>query len=191
MSSIQKDYRLANMSLLCAALVVFIHISGPKEFGSAAWCFHYIFRSIFATIAVPYFFCAAGFFLGKHVDEPGWYRNAIRKRVKSLLIPFVFWCGAWAVYSWGIGIVGDVLKHRTIEWSFLPFLSLDYLGLDFSQAPALFTIWFVRMLMLFVIMSSLVVLCVRRWPWLTVCGCVALHLLIGRFINYYGYWLCS
>lgn len=182
-----KNYRLANMSLLAALLVVFIHISGPKEIGTAAWYFHYIVRSIFATIAVPYFFCAAGFFLGKHIDEPSWYCDAIRKRVKTLLIPFFFWCGVWTVYSWGIGIVGDVLKHRPIEWSLLPFMTLDYIGLDFTQAPALFTIWFVRMLMLFVLVSPLVIFGVRRWSWLTVCGCVLLHLFIGRFLNYYGF----
>lgn len=175
MSSVQKDYRLANMSLLCAALVVFIHISGPKEFGSAAWCFHYIFRSIFATIAVPYFFCASGYFVARHIDEEGWFSRELKKRITSLLVPYLIWCVAWAIYQFCLGIVGDVLMHRQIELDWGVIFSLRAWGLDLTETPALFPIWFIRALMCFVLLSPLFVALLKRIRWVWVLLIVAVN----------------
>ena len=157
-----RNYRMGNMAVLSAALVVFIHISGPKFVGGIDWWFHYIIRSVFASIAVPYFFVAAGFFLSKHIDEKGWYIRELKKRGITLFVPYLIWCAIWAGYNYTLGVVGDCFKGADVDFSISQFLNGSTFGIDLFQAPSCFPLWFIRMLLILFTVSPILVWLVRK-----------------------------
>lgn len=134
------------MSLLCAVLVVSIHVGRCNVVGASGWWFSEIVSSGIAGIAIPFFFFASGYFLAVHVDEGGWWRNALKKRVVSLLVPFVLWNILYLV-ALRFGIEGDV-----VSW----------FGLSPLRHPALFVLWYVRALMLLVVVSPVIVFALRK-----------------------------
>lgn len=158
-----RDYKMGNMAVLSAALVVFIHISGPKIVGGIDWWFHYIIRSVFASIAVPYFFVASGFFLSKHINENGWYIRESKKRVRTLLVPYLIWCAIWVVYNYVLGVMGDCVQGVAVDFSISSFLDWSTFGIDLFQAPSCFPLWFIRMLLILFAVSPICVWLVRKF----------------------------
>ena len=77
--------KFKNMAIVCAILVVFIHIPlGRLESGSVLWVFDMLVRWGIAQIAVPFFFVASGYFLAGHIGEDGWWKREILKRIRAL-----------------------------------------------------------------------------------------------------------
>lgn len=88
-------FRFRTMSLLCSFLVVFVHAGSDGEWTtSGRWLFWMLGWGI-SSVAVPYFFFASGFFMAGHLDDPLWYRKALSARVRTLLVPYIFWCVAY------------------------------------------------------------------------------------------------
>ena len=64
--------RFANMSFVCACLVVLLHVTAEPACGSALWWVQSVFGGEgVAKIAVPYFFFTSGFFLARRVRDAG------------------------------------------------------------------------------------------------------------------------
>lgn len=101
--SLSNKFR--NMALLCAFLVVIIHC--VSHLGITNWFVSMAIQDGFCRIAVPYFFFASGFFLAAHIQENGWYSGEIRKRVQSLLIPYLVFVVSYWLYS----IVFDIVQN--------------------------------------------------------------------------------
>lgn len=80
--------KIANMSFVCACLVVMIHT--PFSVGTIDQFVKYWIGGGVASAAVPIFFIISGFFLGQHINEDGWYGRAVKKRIRTLVIPFLF-----------------------------------------------------------------------------------------------------
>ena len=74
--------RIAWLSMAAAVLVVAIHAPSTRTHGFSFFCESLIGTHI-ASVAVPFFFAVSGFFLGRHAGEKGWYRNELRKRVRT------------------------------------------------------------------------------------------------------------
>jgi len=91
--------------------------------------------------------------------------SGIRKRIRSLLVPYILWnvifVGWYLVMSIIPGISGfinsDMLSHFSIK---TPIVSLDYLLLE----PAGFHLWFLRDLILYVFVSPLIYVACKRFP---------------------------
>lgn len=91
------------MSFSCACLVPLVHMT---SFGNAVFegysasfiLFHFLHHGI-ASVAVPYFFFASGFWLGRH-DLNMDYIREVKKRSVSLLIPILIWGSLWWFYYW-------------------------------------------------------------------------------------------
>lgn len=81
--------KLANMAFVCALLVVPIHLYADWS-PAAEVCRLFLGESL-CRIAVPFFFIAAGFFLGGHIGERRWWPREAKKRVRSLLVPYLIW----------------------------------------------------------------------------------------------------
>lgn len=134
----ETSVKMANMGSACAILIVMLH-SGCSGV---------------TALAVPYFFLAAGYFLAGHMDEPGWWRREVLKRVHSLLIPMWIW-GFFSLMlalllQWGVRLIGYdyhgalmPLGHRV----------LSVAGLLFMENMGV--LWFVRMLFILVVISPL------------------------------------
>lgn len=147
--------KMANMSFVCAVLVVFMHVGSPIPVGSFPWFFIEPFHEILGDMAVPFFFMASGFFLAGHMEEPGWYLREMKKRFRTLLIPYVLWSLLFAVYLMPIAILANLHAHRAWCWN-LGFPGwIKTFGLDFLQNPLLSPFWFLRWLICLCLASPL------------------------------------
>ena len=150
----ETSRKIKNMSLLCAVLVVSIHVAWPHEPPlSVGWWMHQMFAQGISRIAVPFFFVISGFSLARHFDEEDWHRREVAKRVKTLLVPFVFWCIISVIATTPLSIIADIMAHRPFgtNISFLHDMNwLRILGLDFTDYPIHVPVWYVRCLLLFV-----------------------------------------
>ncbi len=138
-------------------------------------------------IAVPFFFFAAGYFLVGHCETHGWYREAVIKRVKTLLVPFIAWNAIGLVF-WGLLEAGAKVSGLAIHSGcpgfevLMSFRStLTSLGFNPFENPTMPQLWFVRTLFLFVLASPLILLLARSGRILFfvmsvfVCSAVVVH----------------
>lgn len=153
---------MANMAFVCAILVVFIHaVAGfsPAE-NSLGWWIVELFPNGLCRIAVPFFFFASGYFLAAHVDECGWWRNAVRKRVQTLVIPFFVWNVFYWIYGYVIRLLFNVISGKVM----LKSLSVDLgrlIGYNMMAAPISTPLWFLRALVIYVFFSAAIVFVLR------------------------------
>ncbi len=141
--------RFSCMSFVCALLVVFIHATPwmqdcvslwPKgQFGT--WVMLHLFKQGICQIAVPFFVFTSGFFATNHIQQKGWYLTALKRRILSILVPFVIWNVLWMIMciSFG-GFSGDVMRS---------------LGLTF-MAPGLSPTWYLRNLLFLIVLSPVI-----------------------------------
>lgn len=171
----ETSQKIKNMSLVCALLVVFIHIPYPTTIGSSAWMFHYVIRYGIAPFAVPFFFVASGFLLAGHCDEPDWWRAAVRKRFRTLLVPFLCWLLLREAYGLTTQMLAALVHHRAID--FASTCSLGHwtraIGIHPWDVPD--NLWYVRMLMILVLTSPLIIKPLRRAPIMTLAAMFAFY----------------
>lgn len=154
--------KLTNMSFICAILVVTVHVQRPLD---SPFISRWISDGI-SDIAVPFFFIVSGFFLAGHFDRPGWWRAAVIKRVRTLLIPFLCLNLLWFPVLYGCHYVGVWFFHAdhsnplmTLSWTnFLIMLS----PIPLVPSPALGPTWYIRALFWLVVLSPLFTWIVRR-----------------------------
>ena len=119
-------------------------------------------------VCVPSFFIISGylFFYGVNGFTPGIYKKKLIRRVKTLLIPYLLWnafCAGLFLFKVfvlkfpGLGII----ENGTIDWGefFKGFISID----QAQGFPYAFAFWFIRDLIVFVILTPAVWLVARKW----------------------------
>lgn len=157
--------KLANMSFLCAILVVCIHIQCPEE--CEFWFIKWVSAGL-AMIAVPFFFAMSGYVLLNHLDDKEWWRNAMRKRIRTLVIPFFCINLVWWLVFYTVHAIGVRYFHAsdTMEiWSspIVNFLKgINILPVPGFGYPALLVLWYVRALLLLVLTAPIFVWLMRR-----------------------------
>lgn len=152
------------MALICAFLVIGIHM--PYQGGIV----DAVFANGICRIAVPFFFFASGFFIGGKVDDIGWWYNAVRGRVRTLLLPFFVWSIVSMLLPY---LYGGQARVCSIGELF------DFFGLNPFTYPGVVPYWYIRTLFLMCLMSWFFVrICAvtpRLWilfltiAWLVVC----------------------
>ena len=174
------------MGLVCALIVVMIHFPYNGNVGSLHF-FYDVFPGALKTMAVPFFFCASGFLLVGKCDNSGWWKEAVKKRCLTLLVPYlalniVF--GIWRCvrYAFLAPMLGTPVVLPT--WK----TPLECLGiLPMGGGPALFVLWYVRTLFFFVLISPIVVRLVK-WSQAASIVLVTLLLLFSiRWVALTGY----
>ena len=160
--SISKETsrRMAVMSFVCACLIVLIHCTpAPDKSTWQWWVANLLGANGLCRIAVPWFFVASGFFLAGRFGESSWYSNAVKKRVRTLLVPFVIWAMIGLLFHWlmwyGIQKAGYVCGvQNPMANGILPGL-VGALGFDPSRMN-IGPIWYLRMLFALVLVSPLI-----------------------------------
>jgi len=161
-------------------LVVSIHLSHlPQGIGMDVGLVYWILRYVFATVAVPFFFIVSGFFLSRHAGEPGWWTAACRQRLVTLGVPFLIWCLVpfvlFSVLWTSVPVSGECSR---VAWRFSS-LAAGF-GLNFFVAPELNRpLWYVRSLMLLVVLSPVLVILVDRFKGWTVAAALAFWLAVN------------
>ena len=160
--STQLSRKLANMAVISSWLVVYIHIASSATEGTFDWWGIQLFRQGICRIAVPFFFVASGFFLSRHVGEVGWWHRALKTRIGSLLVPFVIWELMYVLCLQAITCLANppevaarALLDELRAWPTL-------LGIQGGAFPRNGPLWFVRALLLYVLIAPVLVAPLRR-----------------------------
>lgn len=143
--------KFANMGFICACLVVLNHCG--------------VLLGGVVKIAVPFFFVCSGYMLARHFGERGWYVREVRKRFSTLLIPYLSWCLIPIIVSAPFSICADLVAQRPFGTS-IPLLHspLENFGLCFGL-PENMSLWYLRCLMILIILSPLLKVAVERFKW--------------------------
>lgn len=161
----EKITGISEMKFLLILGVVFVHCDVSNEFSIEAYdmnfgirlC-HYI-SSIFCSICVPCFFIISGFLFFRNIDkfDFGVYEKKIKSRFFTLFIPYIIWCSICCLLLY--------VKHKFLHMPglniFLDNGSIDWINLlkgywsisESEYRPYAFAFWFIRNLMVFVILS--------------------------------------
>lgn len=170
--------RITLLSFIAAVLVVFIHVPKPAGRGLN----HFLECGI-CEIAVPFFLVVSGYMIARHVGENGWWRREAGKRVKSLLIPYLFWClMATLVYA-GTYVAVNIYKGAALTRNLETFTFAHTFGFDLTNRPVNGPLWYVRELLLLLLPLPIVakiVMCRHRWVGaIFLLVCLALQVLVS------------
>lgn len=150
--------QMAAMSFICACLIVGIHSTPSPDVGTWQWWVaNLIGKEGICRIAVPWFFLASGFFLAGHFGEDGWWGREVKKRVRSLVVPFF----AWTIIGKTVGLViwwGTQLTGHKCGFKF-PFdggiLHSIVTLVGLNPFENIGVVWYLRALFLLVVASPL------------------------------------
>ena len=157
--------KIANMSFVCACLVVLIHVPGERT----GWFLNdFVYTWVkhgLTLIAVPVFFIISGFFLGRHLDEVGWYQKAIKSRIRTLVIPFfalnLLWLPIFFVSHYiGVRYFGADDSNRAMDFTVMNILYWS--GLLPWGGGCVVAIWYVRTLFYLVLLSPVLACFLRK-----------------------------
>ena len=144
----QLSNKIANACFIAACLVVGIHAAPDARM-----------VPFVCRIAVPFFFVISGFMLSGRCEQYYWYRSALSKRVRTLLVPYFLINGLWFPVVWVMHMLAA--KYAGADPSSMAQLSwetpLEVLGLAFPSGPFAIGMWYVRTLMILVVLSPLFV----------------------------------
>lgn len=154
--------KIANMSFVCALMVVFIHLHFGENPTPSMRIVERVIDGGFCRMAVPFFFVVSGYFLGRHCAEEGWWKEAVVKRIRSILVPFVLWALLSQLVAMPLAFCANKIAGRAL-FANIPLFSsriVEVFGLDFFHYPTLVPLWYLRSLFIFVVLSF------ALWPML-------------------------
>lgn len=182
------SHKLANLGFVCAVFVVFMHVdsAGRVTTPDANWLIRILGGGI-CTFAVPFFFAMSGYLFAGHLQEQGWWLAGLKKRVRSLAIPYFVWIALYfiaAVAAIAIKPQPGLLGEWLVTQDFL-----SALGFNLFEQPFLGVLWYVRTLFLLVLFSPALL-----WPlsrgkgcamgWLSICFLLYGVLMVGHAIGF-------
>lgn len=160
--------RMANMSFVSACMIVLFHATPAPESGTWMWWVCRIFgREGICSMAVPFFFLASGFFVAGHLGGIDEWRGEIRKRIRSVVIPFYIWlyiltAFAFAIWYLKTHVFGLVPKGNPLG---LPMSELILKLTGLHPFEDIGVLWYLRTLFLFVIALPVFGWLSRHWRW--------------------------
>ncbi|MCM1042474.1 MAG: acyltransferase [Bacteroides sp.] len=152
------------LRFLLIAAVAFTHsaVSKPQSFENAYSLFVFIFTSVFERLPALVLF--SGFLFFKSGFSARIYGKKLKNRIKSLLIPYLFWNAAVVIYYL-------LLQFYLLKNGQQPDSKLisDYTWHDWQMAfwngPIAKQFWFIRNLMILMLASPFFYLLIRYLRW--------------------------
>ena len=157
--------KLVGVSFFSACFIVMLHAyqNSMLEAGWATKWFALFAGWTLPTFGVPLFFVISGYLLAVKAGcgtVEGWYGRAVKKRVRTLLVPYFLWCTLFAVTVLPFTMLGNHLAGRALTGNTClrePLLSAWNLvriyGGDLNAAPINGPMWYVRDLFLLVLLA--------------------------------------
>ena len=164
--------KIRGISFLCSMLVILLHAYDVNLWNASGQYAHYVVTIIsygVCGIAVPYFFIVSGWLFTHQYDSGISYGNLMKKRLKTLGIPYIYWCLIYTFTLVLFTIYGNKLAGRplTKETSLVvPLYSwknpFRILGLNLFYYPANATLWYVRNLLLLMLFSPILMKIIKN-----------------------------
>ena len=152
--------RVISFILICLVVILHGQIISLTNSEASLFVQQYISGQI-ARVAVPFFFLISGFLFARNIDNGNlfkWFRNKIKKRISSLLIPYIVWSTV---------CLGTVMILQLIFPSLLPGERIiDYNAHQYFEElvenPTIaYQLWFVRDLFIVVLLSPILYFLVK------------------------------
>lgn len=166
--SIYYSQKLTLISFVSIIMIVYIH-SFYKEamaYNTSGWL--QLFISAINSCAVPIFYFISGLLFFKDIDSYKKCYPKIQKRVKTLLIPFIIWnlafLGWYLVLELTPGLSNYVNSGilNQIDWIH-PIKAFTFIFIK----PVGFHLWFLRDLIIFVMLSPFIYFAIKKLKWIT------------------------
>lgn len=146
--------------------------SGVDLNGTYAEFIIYLISDGIADIAVPLFFLFSGFFFFNHFNKLT-YPKKLSSRVKTLLIPYLFWNTAVLLLLFTVHSIPELKAlaagKGTPVTEYGPYdLFVAYTGFSDNGLPIAYQFWFIRDLMLACLFSPVFYLLARYIGWISV-----------------------
>ena len=159
--------RIANASLVASLAVVFLHFAVESGQAGLDMPVRMLLRDL-SRFAVPYFFLVSGFFLAGHAGEDGWWRRETLKRMRTVLVPYLVWSLAFGGFMLAAVAGPELCRVHAFDWSaWWQAKRFLLVGLDLREPPLLLPLWYLRTLLLLVVISPLLFGLVRKAPRMT------------------------
>ena len=133
--------------------------------------FKFLVTEVLGGAAVPLFFLFAGYLQFCKQDS---YPVLLKKRAKSLLVPYV----AWTVITVALFFIAQSVPQLSAffqnennivrNWNFTDWISLFWVHNEVY--PLVYQFWFLRNLIVLVLFSPILVLLARKLPFLVIVG---------------------
>lgn len=161
-SSVKVDQplsnRLGNLMVVCTVLILIMHLG---EAGVNSMFDIRLFRNM-TGLAVPLFFAMSGFWMARRTDKSGWYGTLLSRRFKTLFVPYILintlFIPYMVVYHNVLGL-GD-WPGGTVRFNWYAIMRVY--GLNLNLHPVCGTLWYVRCLLMFFVLSPIVVWVIRK-----------------------------
>lgn len=129
----------------------------------------YLFVKILTRVAVPLFFMFSGFLFFYNVEEfsISVYFNKLRKRIHTLLIPYIFWnILLFIVYYLSCLLFPDVFKSSIVEGTAINNCLMALWNYNKTGCPINFPFWFIRDLMVVVLLTPIIYWLIKKIKYL-------------------------
>ncbi len=130
----------------------------------------YIFAGLFASAAVPLFFCISGYMFFSNLEKFDFkiYSNKIKRRGKSLFIPYLFWNLAviilfWVAQTFVPGLMSGS-KKLIVDYSLKDFVYAFWATKE-NGNPMCYQLWFIRDLMVTFVLSPAIFCFIKKMKW--------------------------
>lgn len=169
-SSDVKDRTISNICFVGALLIVALHTIPISQDLTEDFIIDLIFHRLgFLAVTVPLFFGISGYLLVGHLERPRWWQEALGKRIRTILIPFFAWTFILVAFKSCFYGFTYVLKVPSVTpnpcSNGVGWLLMELLGLDVFHQTGI--VWYLRSLLLYVIVSPLLVFLTKKSYWLS------------------------
>lgn len=129
---------------------------------------HHLFTNELARIAVPLYFLISGILFFR---KPNWgraiYLSKLKSRIRSLLIPYLFWNLAifvvQAVSQWLFPSMLSGRNKLIADFSLLDYIMMFW-NHNHTGVPICYQFWFIRDLIVVVILSPIIYWIIKKMP---------------------------
>lgn len=103
--------------------------------------------------------------ISRHSMGIGWYQREVRKRWRTIVIPYFSWCFIWFLVLAPFSVWANLVTHRPLGTN-IPLIHSPLVALGFSVAePVNRPLWYLRSLMILVVLTPILKMAIDRLKW--------------------------
>lgn len=178
MSRVVDKYLSNKISVLSFVAMIGVLLIHSTYSESSQWPWLFYIQRYFSSLsncAVPFFFIISGYFYFLKISDFKSIKSAINKRKRTLLVPYLIWC---LIFILSVSLVSLIIS---LNYDYLIYLKqgkfCKFLVYVF-WTPAAFHLWYIRDLMIVILISPLIYHLLKKWPEFTL---VVSYILFGYF----------